>query len=342
MSDELNASYAKPQTATPVTKLLPRTKDVIEADARVCSWILRTPILVSDELDGIAEARVFLKAEPLQLTGSFKIRGAVNRLLLLSREQRKAGVVAVSSGNHAHAIAYAARRQGIKACVLVPNDIPRTKLSHIVRNGAEVIFYNRLEDDRLALGRTIASGRGAALVPSSDDPDVIAGQGTLGLEFSRQVNELGFSLDILCLSCCGGGLVAGCALANAQPSIYAVEPVGFDDMRRSLISGRREKNLSNCHSICDSLLIDQPGELTFELIKSAGVRGIAVTDDEVRAAMRFAFLNFRLVVEPGGAAALAAVLARKLDAKGKVIGIVCSGGNVDYDLYQECLMKRPQ
>jgi threonine dehydratase len=274
-----------------------------------------------------------LKAECLQRTGSFKFRGAYNALAQLSAAARRAGVVAYSSGNHAQGVAAAAAQLGMPAVIVMPSDAPAIKVANTRADGAEIVFYDRYNESREAIATRIAGERGAELLPPYDDPRVIAGQGTIGLEIAAEIHARGLTLDAAIASCSGGGLVTGCALALAETNpgiaIYAAEPEGLDDMRRSLAADRRVSNDPAARSICDALLAPMPGKMTFALARRLLAGGIAVSDDEVRRAMAIAFEDFKLVIEPGGAAALAAVISGKLDIKGKTVAVIASGGNVD-------------
>ncbi len=313
--------------------------DVEAAARRLGGIAVRTPLIENDALNAHTGGRVLLKAECLQRTGSFKIRGAYNRLAQLSPREAASGVVAWSSGNHAQGVACAAGLLGIHAAIVMPADAPRAKRENTERLGGEVISYDRRSGDREAIARGLADERGAALVPSYDHEQVIAGQGTVGIEIAEQATELGCTPDQVLVCCSGGGLTAGVAVAlkSAWPSvrIIAVEPEAFDDTLRSLASGRREHVPAGASSICDALQTATPGELTFALNRSLGVTGVSVRDAEVRQAMRFAFRHLKLVLEPGGAVALAAILSGKVPTSGLVSVAVLSGGNVDADLFSE-------
>lgn len=312
----------------------------VEAAARRLEGIaVRTPLLQNHALDEAAGGTVLIKPECLQVTGSFKIRGAYNFLSQLTSEQARAGVVAFSSGNHAQGVAAAGAMLGIRTAIVMPEDAPRAKLDNTRRLGGEVITYDRYSGDREAIAHEVAAKRGAVVVPSYDHEYIIAGQGTVGLEIAEQCAELGLQPDAVLVCCGGGGLVAGSATALAgrfdQVSVHPVEPEGFDDTARSLVSGRPEHISPSARSICDALQAHSPGELTFAINRRLLDRGLVVSDDEVREAMRFAFRNLKLVVEPGGAVALAAVLSGKIETAGKTTVVVLSGGNVDAALYGE-------
>lgn len=320
-----------------------RAGDIRAAAQRIAPYIVRTPLLTSAALDAAAGARVFVKPEALQRTGSFKIRGAMSRMSLLTADQRRRGVVAFSSGNHAQAVAHSAQLLKTPAVIVMPADAPAIKIANTRGYGAEVVLYDRYTEDREAIGRKLASDRQLVLVPPFDDPFVMAGQGTAGLEIAEDVSAMGASLDAALICCSGGGLAAGMAtaLTDAFPNakVYAVEPEGFDDTRRSLAAGERTANAPGAKSICDALLVDKPGALTFEVNRRLLAGAVAVSDAEVRSAMRFAFEHLKLAVEPGGAAALAALLARKTDVAGKTVAIILSGGNVDPGQFAEILIE---
>jgi threonine dehydratase len=320
---------------------LPGFDEVRAAAARIAGHARRTPLLVGTPLDAITGGRILLKLETLQHTGSFKFRGAYNRLAQLDAAQRAAGVVAFSSGNHAQGVAAAARLLGVPATIVMPADAPRVKMQNTLALGAEVVTYDRLRESREEIAARLATERGAVLVPSFDDPDIIAGQGTVGLEIADQAADLGLRIDDVVVCTSGGGLVAGIALAFQSLSpgtrIWSAEPEGHDDHRRSLASGRRETNAPGTRSICDALLAPSPGELTFEINRRLLAGGLAASDTEVRSAIAFAARTLKLVVEPGGAVALASLLAGRLDASGRSIAVVLSGGNIDDELLRDVL-----
>ena len=320
---------------------LPTHDDVQDARVRITPHIVRTPMMRHRLLDDLSGGTILIKPEPLQRTGSFKLRGATNAILKLSEAERRAGVVTHSSGNHGQATACAAASVGATATVFMPADAPRIKVDGTRRWGAEVVHYDRVNDDREGLTRAHAERTGAVMVPPFDHADVIAGQGTLALELAEDAGAAGLSMDALLVCTGGGGLVAGCALAleGVSPAtlIYAVEPQDWDDTARSLASGSRLGNAPGGSMLCDALLSTMPGRLTFEVNQHRLAGGLAVSDDEVLAAIAFAFSHLKLVVEPGGAVCLAAILAGKFDARGKVVGIVVSGGNVDPAVFGRAL-----
>ena len=311
----------------------PAPTDVLDAASRIAGHVVRTPMLRHSMLDRVSGGTILVKPEVLQRTGSFKLRGATNALLRLTPEQREAGIVTFSSGNHGQAIACAAAALGAAATIVMPADAPAIKRDATAAWGAKIVTYDRMTDDREAIGQKIQAETGATLIPPYDHQDVIAGQGTLALELAADAEDAGLALDVLLAPAGGGGLIGGCALALAAVSpttkIYAVEPQGWDDTGRSLISGRRESNDMQGSKLCDALLAATPGVLTFPINQKYLAGGFSVTDDEVRAAQAFAARHLKLVVEPGGAVALAALLAGKIDATGKTVGIVLSGGNAD-------------
>lgn len=314
---------------------------VISAAERIRPRAVHTPLIENPALNERAGRRVLMKAENLQRGGSFKFRGAYNRLARLSEAESAAGVVAWSSGNHAQGVAAAARLLGVKASIVMPFDAPAIKRERTLALGAEIISYDRYKEDREEIGRGLASERGAVLVPSYDDPDIIAGQGTVGLEIAQDATKLDAELGAVLVCCGGGGLSAGIATALAVRApgarVFTVEPEAFDDTARSLLTGRRETNPADAHSMCDALLSPTPGALTFPILKAHDVRGLTVSEDEVRHAVRFAFEELKVVLEPGGAVSLAAVLAGKAPEGDAPVAVILSGGNVDAALFAEII-----
>ncbi|MBI4724464.1 MAG: threonine/serine dehydratase [Rhodomicrobium sp.] len=320
---------------------LPTIDDIADADLRIRPFAVETPLLEWAVLNDRLEARVLCKAETLQRTGTFKFRGAYNRISRIDRNEFPGGVVACSSGNHAQGVAEAARLCGIEAVIVMPSDAPLMKIARTSQAGAEVVFFNRETEDRNAIALDLCEKLNAAFVPPFDDPYVIAGQGTVGLELARQAVAMGAEPDAVLVPVSGGGLTAGVALAVKDrfpaAEVYCVEPKGFDDYRRSLAAGTRQRNDRSSGSICDALLIPEPGELTFAMNKDRLAGGLVVSDHDVREAIAFAYREMKLVVEPGGAAALAALLSGAFHAKGRTVAIVLSGGNIDPQLFAEII-----
>ncbi len=329
----MNDVASRPWHLTP-----PPFPEIEDAAGRIRGVLVETPLLESERLNERLGGRLLVKAEGLQRTGSFKARGAWNRLSLLSRRERARGVVAFSSGNHAQAVAWAGRRLGVATVLIaMPADAPAAKIARTRGWGAEVVLYDRASEDREALGRRLSEERGLLLVPPYEDRRVIAGAATLGLEVARQAGALGAVPDALLVCCAGGGLTAGCALAweTVLPDarVYAVEPAGFDDTARSLKAGARLGNAPDARSICDAVLAPMPGALTFAINAPRLGGGLVVSDAEALAAMRTAFEEFGLVVEPGGAVALAAALAGRLPLAERTTAVALTGANVDPATY---------
>jgi threonine dehydratase len=317
--------------------VLPTAADVDAAAARLAGVAHRTPLIRSAVLDARTGGQVFLKAETLQRTGSFKFRGAYNKLASIAAQGSAASVVAYSSGNHAQGVAAAARLLGLPAVIVMPGDAPRSKRERTAALGAEIVLYDRAQDNREEIAAQIAEQRGAALVPPYDDPLIIAGQGTAGREIVEDLAQAGLAPDIVLVNASGGGLTAGIALAvkarTPAARICTAEPDGFDDHARSFRSGRREQNAAVTGTICDALMARSPGRITFAITQALAGEGVCATDAEVAAAVAFAFHELKLVVEPGGAVGLAALLAGKVDARGKIVVAVLSGGNIDPELF---------
>ncbi|MEZ5826736.1 MAG: threonine/serine dehydratase [Geminicoccaceae bacterium] len=318
--------------------MLPVTfDDVLDAAERLRGEARLTPLFEDEMLNERVGGRLLVKAEPLQRTGSFKFRGAFNKIATVEAD----AVVAFSSGNHAQGVALAARLRGKKATIIMPADAPRIKQENTKAYGAELRLYDRYREEREKIGAQIAEESGAVLVKPYDDPHVIAGQGTVGLEMAKQAQEIGATVDAAIVCAGGGGLTAGCAIAltHAIPgiSVHTAEPEGFDDHRRSLLSGKREGIDKDARSICDALLAPTPGELTFAINSELVHSGYAVSDAEVRHAMRLAFERLKVVVEPGGAVALAAALSGKHECRDRTTLVVLSGGNVDPATFREAL-----
>jgi threonine dehydratase len=307
------------------------------AAARLKGHARVTPLLSSPFLDQIAGRRLFVKAECLQHTGSFKFRGGWSAVSALAPEIRTKGVIAFSSGNHAQGVALAATRHGVPSVIVMPADAPRLKIENTRALGAEVILYDRATEDRDAIGARLAAERGLTLIKPFDEPLVIAGQGTVGLEIAEQAAAEGITRADVVTCCGGGGLTSGIALAleARAPGLRArpAEPAGFDDVARSLNSGKIERNASLAGSICDAIITPQPGNVTFPILKRLCGPGLVVTDEECLHAMALAFLRLKIVLEPGGAAALAAALFRTDQIEGDAVIAVASGGNVDPDQF---------
>ena len=314
-----------------------RLADIREAARRLSPVIVRTPLILSPVLDELAGGTVLLKAENLQRTGSFKIRGAYNFMSQLPPEQAHKGVVAFSSGNHAQAVAAAGTMLGIATTIVMPEDTPRIKIDNTRRLGGTTVLYDRYKEDREEIAQGIADDQGCTLVPPYDHEHIIAGQGTVGAEIIEQCRELDVSPDRVLINCSGGGLTAGVAIAihslSPDTDIHPVEPEDFDDTRRSLATGELQHNDPGARTICDSLMSGPPGKLTFAINRELVSECLVVSDDEVREAIRFAFRHLKLVVEPGGAAALAAILAGKVELKNRITVAVMSGGNIDAETF---------
>lgn len=320
---------------------LPTAADIADAARAISGVAHRTPLLTSPELDTITGARVFLKSETLQRSGSFKFRGAYNRLSRIPEDRKSIGVVAMSSGNHALGVATAARLLGIRATNLMPTDSPATKRERTAAAGAEIVLFDRDRDDRVAMARAIAEERGAVIVPPFDDFFIIAGQGTVGREIVEDLDVLKVTPDTVLFPCGGGGLLAGSVLAihelASSTKVYSVEPEEFDDHARSFIAGERLANRKASGSLCDGLLSPMPGELTFAINKQHVTEGLIVSEKEVKQAVAFAFRELKLVVEPSGAVGLAALLSRRIDVRGQTVATVLTGGNVDPGAFAELI-----
>lgn len=336
-------------TSSPVSTAATSTADadtpsfaaIEAASSRLAGQAVVTPLLPVPALETSLGARVLVKPEVLQRTGSFKFRGAFNKISQLTAQERARGVIAFSSGNHAQGVAAAAQIFGIPATIVMPADAPAIKVENTRGYGAEVLLYDRYREDREAVAQRLVEERGLTLVRPYDDPAIITGQGTTGLEIAHQAQAQGIKLDFVLAPCGGGGLVSGISLAFAALSpttaIYAVEPEGFDDTARSLTAGERLGNQPGARSFCDALLATMPGALTFPINRRLLKGALAVGDQEVAQAMAFAFRTLKLVVEPGGAVALAALLAGKLPTKDKTIAVVLSGGNVERSTFVDAL-----
>ncbi len=322
----------------------PSSDDVFAAAKRLAGHVVTTPLLQNRILNERTGATVVIKPECLQIGGAFKFRGAYNTLSQVAPEERSRGAVAWSSGNHAQGVAAAAQRLGIHAAIVMPKDAPAIKVEHTRRLGAEIVFYDRYTQDREKIGTELAQQRGATLVPPYDHPHVIAGQGTTALEMAAQTRALlNRDLDAWLIPCGGGGLTSGCALAmsavSPQTKVYSVEPALFDDTARSLRSGQRERIDPTARTVCDSLMPATPGTITWPILKEHLAGGLSVSDDNALDAIAFAWRELKLVVEPGGVVALASLLDGGNDYRGKTVGIILSGGNVDPEIYREALSR---
>jgi threonine dehydratase len=321
---------------------IPAYADVVAAQKRIAPYAIRTPLVESPVLGDRIGGKVFLKLELMQRTGSFKFRGALNRILLIPEQERASGVVAFSSGNHAQGVAAAARLFAMPALIVMPSDAPRPKIEGTRALGAEIVLYDRRREDREAIAGRIRDERGATLLKPFDDPAIIAGQGTVGLEIAEDAAHMGVALDEVLSPCSGGGLVSGIALAmkDSQAKIRSVEPENFDGMRRSLEAGKRVSAPGDGGklSIADALMAPTPGVHVFALAKDLLSPGLAVSDAELEQAVAFAATRLKLLVEPGGAAALAALLAGK--AGGKNLCLVLSGGNADFAQIAEIVARQ--
>ena len=320
---------------------LPTFDDVLDAARVIKGHAVRTPLIESPALNERLGGRVLMKAENLQIIGAFKFRGAYNRIARLTEDEKRRGVVAYSSGNHAQAVAAAARLVGTSAIIVMPADSPAIKVAGVREHGGEVRQYDRYRESREAIGEEIARERGSVLVPPFDDPFVIAGQGTAGLEILEQADA---PIDLLLSGCSGGGLIAGLNLAfearSPDTRVIGVEPALYDDTARSLAAGERVGVDPTGKSICDALMTPIPGELTFPINQRRLETAVSVTDEEVAEAVAYAFKTLKLVVEPGGAVSLAAILAGKVSTRGLTTAILLSGGNVDPALFSRIIEGR--
>jgi len=325
-----------------MTDFPPTLSDIEAAAQRLAGHAVKTPLLKVPDFEPGIPGGLLVKPEVLQRTGSFKFRGAMNKIAQIPAGDRAKGVVAYSSGNHAQGVAAAAALNGVPATIIMPSDAPAIKRETTEALGAKVRLYDRWSEDREGLAAALVEETGATLVKPYDDPDIIAGQGTVGLEIVQSLEAAGEAMPDVVFCCCGGGgLIPGLATAfdalSPETEVYAVEPAGFDDTGRSLKAGERLGNAPGAASFCDALLAKQPGELTFAINRRLLAGGFSVTDSEVAAAMRFAFRRLKLVVEPGGAVALAAALSGKIDLTGKRCVAVMTGGNVDPTLFMDVL-----
>lgn len=310
--------------------------EVVTAAGRIAGVAVRTPLLRNDTLDAATGARIFLKPENLQRTGSFKFRGAYNRLSAIPAAERAGGVVAFSSGNHAQGVALAARLLDMPAVIVMPSDAPPIKVERTRGHGAEVVFYDRLTEDRDSIAAALAAKRGAVVVPPFNDRHVISGQGTAGLEAAADLAALGLTADLAIVCCGGGGLASGFAVGSQAP-VIAVEPENWDDVNKSLAAGHIIPVSDPQPTRCDALQTLRMSELTYATLTAHKAIGHVVSEAEVARAVAFAFRELKLVVEPGGSVALAAALAGRIDLAGKTVLVVLSGGNVEPAVFAACL-----
>jgi threonine dehydratase len=321
--------------------LFPIFSDVETAATRLSGYVYHTPVLESVRINEQLGCRLLIKAECLQRTGSFKFRGAFNMISGLSEMQKTRGVVAFSSGNHAQGVAAAAKILAVKSTIVIPNDAPKIKIDNTRSDGAEIVLYNRVDANRAEIADKIISKTGATLVPPYDALEIIAGQGTLGLEFVDQVKKRGAELDYLLGPCSGGGMISGNAIVfnelSPTTSVYCVEPEGYDDTALSLKAGKRVKIIPGTPSFCDALLLETPGKITFHTNKELLAGGLVVSQAETAHAMKVAFQEYKIVLEPGGAVALAAALSGKIKTFKKTIGVICTGGNVEATTFKNIL-----
>ena len=320
---------------------VPTIDDVNSAAERIRGEAVRTPLLRSDALDQMVGKNVFLKPECLQRTGSFKFRGAYNAISQLSKDECNKGIVASSSGNHAQGVAEAARLFGANATIIMPSDAPKMKVHRTQASGAEIVYYDRASEDRDLAVAEFMNEKGGVFIHPFNNPNVIAGQGTVGLEVAEDLQNMGLELDHMVICTGGGGLTSGVTLAIKHhfpdAKIYSSEPAGFDDYARSLKSGTIETNDSTAGSVCDAVISPSPGPIGFEINRKYLFDGLVVTDEEALDAVRFAFEELKLVVEPGGAVALASVIKYARDWDGTVVALTLSGGNVDPAMFDRAI-----
>ncbi|HEY3950491.1 threonine/serine dehydratase [Phenylobacterium sp.] len=316
-------------------------KDVQAAAARIKGLAVETPLVESPALNERVGGRVLLKLETQQRVGAFKFRGAYNRLVQLEGAQKQAGVVAFSSGNHAQGVALAAKLLGLPALIVMPSDAPALKVANTRGYGAEVRLYDRLTESREAIAAEIAQQRGATVVPAYNDPHIVAGQGTVGLELLAQARAAGADLDQIVSPVGGGGLLSGISLVSKELSprtaLWGAEPSLYNDLAQSLEKGERVSVKPTVRTLCDALESPSTGDITFPILKRNLAGAVGLTDPEVAETLRYAFATLKLVMEPGGSVALAALLTSKVAAKGKTTGVVVSGGNVDPELFARIL-----
>ncbi len=319
---------------------LPVFADILDAAEQLKGWARQTPLLENPILNDQLGFRLIVKPECLQRTGSFKFRGAFNKISRIPENQRAGGVVAFSSGNHAQGVAAAATLMKMASTIIMPKDAPKAKINNTKALGGNVVLYDRLTENREEIGERLKTEKGATLVKPYDDPMIIAGQGTIGLEIASQMKELDAAPDLVIVPAGGGGLISGTALAISETigcPVYSAEPAAYDDTKRSLEAGSRQSVPMDAMTICDALMAPTPGVLTFALNSRLLAGGLSVTDEEALRAMKTAMLSLKIVVEPGGAVALAAALTQKIDLRGKTVVVVCSGGNADPEMLTRAL-----
>ena len=319
----------------------PTVMDIHAAQARLAGHARLTPVLESSKLNEEFGCRLLVKAESLQQTGSFKFRGAFNKISLIPENRRYKGVVAFSSGNHAQGVAAAAKIFAIHATIVMPSDAPKIKILNTQSFDADVVFYDRKTENRVEIAKRISEDTGGLIIPPYNDPDIIAGQGTIALEILCQSRAINANLDIVLGPSSGGGTMSGCSLAlkhfKPELTLFCVEPEDYDDIAQSLELGERIKIKAGHPSICDALLLETPGDLTFQILRELQVNGLAVSDAAVLQAMRVAFQEFKIVLEPSAAISLAAVLDGKINCRYKTVAVICTGGNVDPEVFQKAL-----
>ena len=326
---------------------IPAYVDLLQASALLEGHAIKTPVIENERLNSICGHRLFLKNETAQKTGTFKYRGAFSRLSAMSAKERSRGVVAFSSGNQAHGVALAAKELEISATIVMPTTAPKKKKKGTSKHGAKIVEYNPIKQDREVIARQIARDENRIVVPSYDDPYIITGQGSCGLEFANQCADMGVELDVVITPIGGGGLCAGLSLAfrelSPKTKIYGAEPIDYDDHVRSLKSGRRESNNHNVPSLCDALLSPSPGKITFAINRHSLSEVFPILDNECLLTMALLHETAGLVGEPGGVSALAAVLTGKLHTKpGSNIGVILSGGNVDDNVFDMAARAKAQ
>ena len=311
--------------------------NIEEAYENIKQKLIKTPLVTNDYINKLLDSKVYFKLENLQTTGSFKLRGATNKISKLSKEEKSAGLVAYSSGNHAQAVGFASLQENISAKIIMPNNAPKIKIDNTHKSKAEVILYDPEKEIREDIGKEIARNENRTIIKPYDDYDIIAGQGTAAYEISEDLESLSIIPDIYLCCCGGGGLIAGTStyLKYKYPNIqsFAVEPFGFDDTKKSLDSKRIVANKSGNSSICDAIITPQPGELTFPINLENLNGGLVVSDEEVKTSIKILAEHLKIVAEPGGAVAAAAALTKKINLKNKTVVVIISGGNIDLDMF---------